>query len=82
MSSISEVLFHASEEHEEDSLLDVLVSVNRRGERVGQDVEGGLSLGNLLDVFNVGVCDSRLSDSVACLASKCRDVVGKDDSST
>lgn len=53
MGSVAQVLLHASEQHQEHRLLDVIVSVDGRSKRVGQDLKGLLSLCKLLDVFDI-----------------------------
>lgn len=79
MCAVTQVLFHASKQHQEDSLLDVLMSVDRRSQGVGKNVKGLLLLRNFLDVVDIVVSDGGLSDPISCLACKSGDVVGEND---
>ena len=77
MGPVAQVLLHASKQHQEYSLLDIVMSINGRSKRVGQDLKGLLSLCKLFDVFNIGVRDGGLCDAVAGLSCKCGDIVGE-----
>jgi hypothetical protein len=77
MSSVAQIFFHASEQHQEHRFLDVIVSIDRRSKRVGQDLKCLLSLCKLLDVFDIRVRDDGLSNSITGLSCECGDIVGE-----
>lgn len=75
MGAVLEVFLLSSEQKKQDSLLDVIGSVDRRCEGLGEQGEDVPSFGELVDVPDVGVCERGLSDTSSLLRGEEDDVV-------
>ena len=65
MGAVVEVLLHTSEKHEEDGFLEMIVSVNTRGQGLGKEIEDVLPFADFIDISDVGVCERSLGYTAA-----------------
>jgi hypothetical protein len=61
--AVFEILFFTPKQEEEDGLFDIVAAIDTRCERLREQVENVASLGELVDVANVGIGERGLGDA-------------------